>query len=121
MTDDVPTGALSAEAILDWLPERRLPLSAVGAVVDQDVERVSIQAGVITGDDDGEWLTSLYVTDTDYELMHAVGWDLDGGEWVVIGTWEGDEYDPDDARASVVEWTESHYPDSAFSRPSRSD
>lgn len=116
MAADVPADALSVEKVLAWLPERRLPFSAAAAVVDQDVERISILAGVVTADDDGEWLTSLYVTDTDYEVMHAVAWDLEASEWVQIGTWVGDEYDPDAAEERVVDWTDEKYPDSSFSR-----
>lgn len=118
MSEEPPAGALTVDAVLDWLPERRIPVSQLGAVLDQDVEHIRLDVGTLTADDDGEWLTTLYVTDTEREVIHAVGWDLEGGEWVAVGSWVGDEYDPGVVEEAVVEWTETAYPDSSFNRRS---
>lgn len=116
MTADVPDGALSIEAVVHWLPDRRLGIEYVPQLVDQEVERIRIDIGIVTGDDQGEWITAVYVGDTKHELVHAVGYDLEADGWVGIDTWTRAEYDADDVEETVVEWVDERYPDSKISR-----
>lgn len=115
MAHDVPHGALTMEAVVEWLPDRRLDMSYIPALLDQDVERIQINLGNLTSDDEGEMITTLYVGDADHEVIHAVGYELEDG-WTGIHTWIGDEWDAEEAEAIVVEWLEAAYPDSSFSK-----
>lgn len=116
MAVDIPADALSVDAVLDWLPERRLSIDYLPVLLNQDVDRIRIDVGTLTGDEDGEWVTTLYITDTEYEVMHVVGWDLEAESWVGIESWVGKDYDPETVEDRVIGWTDENYTDSSFSR-----
>lgn len=116
MAADVPEGALSMDAVVEWLPDRRLGIEHVPQLVDQDVDRITVHIGMLTQDDAGEFISAVYVGDADHEVVHAAGFVLEEERWVGIESWVGDEYDADVVEETVVEWIKSRYPDSEFSR-----